>query len=283
MSSALARQKVKVVLSGEGSDEILGGYHFDQVVKLWNRLDRLQSIPQFARELLASSTAPFLPKRWRDKLSWVRYPPSQWLEREPINMTDYLTSSEKMCLFKWSKQYHDSMQSLSSKVLSSNSSIPLHQALYTYCQDWLVEDLLMKADKMSMANSLELRVPFLDHRLVEWAARTPPWIKVYKQDGDVYETKWVLRRFAESRLPDEIIARPKQGFPVPVYGWLSNDLKKWAEELVNEPKSKIYEWIQPEKAKNLLLKGTQESSSIRDKQNLWNLLVLELWGREWLK
>ncbi|KAA3646349.1 MAG: asparagine synthase (glutamine-hydrolyzing) [Chloroflexi bacterium] len=280
--SALARKKVKVVLSGEGSDEVLGGYHFDRVVQLWDQFDKLQIIPQSARKLMAGAAAPFLPRRWRDKLDWVRYSQPQWLEKEPINMTDYMTSAEKLSMIKALPQFHDSMQSLSSKVRASNSSMPLHQALYIYCQDWLVEDLLMKADRMSMANSLELRVPFLDHRLVEWTTRTPPWVKVHKQNGKGYETKWVLRRFAETRLPKEIIERPKQGFPVPVYGWLSGELKQWAGDLLEAPQSKVYEWLHPEEVKTLLQKGTRVSSSMRDKQNLWNLLILELWAREWL-
>src|SRR4029453_13945646 len=98
----------------------------------------------------------------------------------------------------------------------------MEQILCVYQQSWLVEDLLMKADKMSMATSLELRVPFLDYRLVEWANRQPGGGKIGPLGGGGV-TKRVLRRFAKGRLPQEIIDRPKKGFPIPVSGWLADD------------------------------------------------------------
>ena len=147
-------------------------------------------------------------------------------------MTNYLTSSEKSALFKNGLDSRDSLAMVQAEVERVPTRDPLHQLLYVCCQSWLVEDLLMKADKMTMASSIELRVPFLDHRLVEWAARTPPWVKIGRNDRGNYETKRVLRRFADSRLPAEIITRPKQGFPVPVYDWLSNRLRLWATELL---------------------------------------------------
>jgi asparagine synthase (glutamine-hydrolysing) len=105
----------------------------------------------------------------------------------------------------------------------ARSERPLEQLLSVYQRGWLVEDLLMKADKMSMAASVELRVPFLDYRLVQWANRQPAESKVRYVARGRYETKYLLRRFASARLPETILQRPKQGFPVPAYEWLREE------------------------------------------------------------
>ena len=96
----------------------------------------------------------------------------------------------------------------------------------------------MKADRMSMANSLELRVPFLDHALVEWAARLPlEWKVGSRESGPV--SKRIVREFCRKRLPAEILSRPKQGFPVPAYDWLQGPLGRWAEDLLYGRESRI--------------------------------------------
>ena len=279
--SGLAVKQVKVVLSGEGSDEVLGGYHFDRTLRHWDLLRAWQRFPVWLREC-APKVAGLLGKDTGKLLERANTPWSGWLEAHPLNMTNYLTSEMKLALFRESPPLPDSLDQVRQEVGRIAGRDFLHQLLYLYCQSWLVEDLLMKADKMTMAQSLELRVPFLDYRLVEWAARAPAWVKV-KGSGLIkgYQTKWVLRRFARTRLPQAILTRPKQGFPVPVYGWLQDRLKGWATSLLTAENSQICRWLRPEEVHKQLQKGTASGASLLDRHRLWNLLILELWVREW--
>jgi asparagine synthase (glutamine-hydrolysing) len=279
--SSLARQKVKVVLSGEGSDEILGGYNFDMTVKIWKGIRQFQRLPEWIRKDFLPWLAKRLGSRIEDLIERSNIPIDQRLKLYPMNMTNYLTSVEKQSFFRETVSFTESLAKVQTEIRRARTNNPLHQLLYIYCQSWLVEDLLMKADKMTMANSIELRVPFLDYRLVEWAARSPSWVKVGRNKWGCYETKRVLRYFAKTRLPKQILSRPKQGFPVPVYDWLSNILKDWANEMLISSNAEVCRWLKPEQVRTQLSLGTHNSSSLMDKHRLWNLLVLELWMREW--
>jgi asparagine synthase (glutamine-hydrolysing) len=154
--------------------------------------------------------------------------------------------------------------------------------LYVYCQDWLVEDLLMKADRMSMANSLELRTPFLDYRLVEWAARLPPRLKAGRTGNAGYRTKEIVRRYAASRLPSTVTSRPKQGFPVPVYDWLSGSLSGWARDTLLSPAARLRTWFDDEALRRTVADGVAGTAGVMARHRLWNLLILETWMQRWL-
>lgn len=282
--SKLAREQgMKVVLSGEGSDEILGGYGFERSQRMWDTFRRFQVLPKTVRQAAAAMAAPFTPARHKDKLGWITMPQKEWLRSTPFNMTHFLDQNDQSKLFGRRFSGKSSMGKLMAQTRLANSEIPLHQALYSYGQSWLVEDLLMKADKMTMATSIELRVPFLDYRLVEWAARTPPWVKVGGGPAGGYESKWILRRFSEKRLPAQIIHRPKRGFPVPVYDWLATDLKSWANELLSPSTAEIYDWLERSEVQDYLDKGTRQNSPEKDQHRLWHLLILELWLQAWQK
>ncbi len=279
--SHLAREKVKVVLSGEGSDEILAGYQFDETVKRWDRLAKFQVLPAPARRIVELG-ASALGGRWAERVRDANVPLDQRLTQIPFSMTDCATSQEKALLLRGADHFGESTDLPMEEAKRAQTRDPLNQALYVYCQSWLVEDLLMKADRMTMANSIELRVPFLDYRLVEWAARSPRWVKVGKNANGRYETKAVLRQFARTRLPAEIVERPKQGFPVPVYDWLAGRLKPFASDLLSSNESRVYALLNREPVLRQLARGTQPEGDIADKHRLWNLLILELWLREWL-
>lgn len=278
--SQLARQKVKVVLSGEGSDEVLGGYAFHRTQRLWDSLQRLQVLPAVLRRM-ASAARPLLPARHAEKLGWLHQKPRDWLRQTPFNMTHFFSEADKQVLFGSRNSFQPSLDKVLADTRRAPSELPLHQALYTYCQSWLVEDLLMKADKMTMANSIELRVPFLDYRLVDWAAQTPTWVKVGGGPAGRYDSKWVLRRFAEKRLPAEIINRPKQGFPVPVYDWLDEEIKDWAWDTLSGAKTKLDTWLEKDAVRDHLNRGTRPSASLRERHQLWHLLILEMWLQTW--
>ena len=280
--SQLASQKVKVVLSGEGSDEILGGYNFDQSMKYWDWIRRFQYIPKGIRQNIIEPLINNLGKPWIERIQMVNADPEHQFVLFPRNMTNYLSSAEKQKMFKEPVSFNDSLDIIRSEATQIDTRELLHQYLYILCQSWLVEDLLMKADKMTMANSIELRVPFLDYRLVEWAARAPASVKVGRAGrGRSYITKRVLRQFASQRLPNEIISRTKQGFPVPVYDWLNKGLKSWATDLLTSNDTQLYRWLQKDPVHQQLELGTQNESNLLSQHRLWNLLILELWLRKW--
>lgn len=255
----LASEKVKVALSGEGADEVLGGYDFELRGAAWDR--------QRARSAL----------RRRLSATFARRNDAHMIP----TMTNYMDSDEKSALML-GREHPDSLDSLLRDVRRFGTSDPLHQVLYGYSQHWLVEDLLMKADKMSMANSIELRTPFLDYRLVTWAARTPAWVKVGLGEDGRYLSKRVLRRLAQTLLPIEIVNRPKQGFPVSAYDWLGGPLHDWARELLDVPDVRLRSIFDGGELKRHVDAGLVSGAGVVDRHRLWNLLILELWMREWM-
>lgn len=153
---------------------------------------------------------------------------------------------------------------------------PIDQMQQVYVRSWLVDDLLMKADKMSMAASLELRCPFLDHELVEWCARLPLVWKIGSRRLG-YSSKRILREYARKRLPGEIITRPKRGFPVPAYKWLEQDLAKWAGERITS--GRLEPWVEVEAIAPILQAAKRGSHSAQ--HQVWNLIVLDHWLEAW--
>ena len=277
----LARQNVKVVLSGEGSDEVLGGYSFDRWVRSWDEASAARRRTGWALGRLGAVAARVLPAVARDReLAAISCDLRQL--PEPLTMTNYLSSDEKAQMLCDRTRWPDSLDYVRRQLDHLGEAHPLNQALYVYCQDWLVEDLLMKADRMSMANSLELRTPFLDYRLVEWAGYLPLRLKVGPGKDGSYRTKEILRRYAEAILPSKVITRTKQGFPVPVYGWLSDGLAGWAREALLSPQAQLRSWFHASALEQATAAGTALSAGVTERHRLWNLLVLEIWMKRWL-
>jgi asparagine synthase (glutamine-hydrolysing) len=159
----------------------------------------------------------------------------------------------------------------------ANSPYPLDRLQQVYCRSWLVEDLLMKADKMSMANSLELRCPFLDHVLVEWSAVLPREWKVGAA-GIGYSSKRILREFARPRLPTAIIDRPKRGFPVPAYGWLEGTLGAWAEDRLLRHGG-LDRWFDVASLRPVLAQAM--GGVLAAQHKIWSMLILDFWLEAW--
>jgi asparagine synthase (glutamine-hydrolysing) len=192
------------------------------------------------------------------------------------SMTRMWTDADKHGL--WSGfTGRDSDDILNDMYAAAESKDPLDQILSVYQKSWLVEDLLMKADKMSMAASLELRVPFLDYRLVEWANSQSSDVKVGRT-GRRYETKHVLRRFARKRLPREIVDRPKRGFPVPVHVWLQEEsFGRWAREHLIGHSARIKCFFEPQQMEEQL--NHAAAGDLRAADKTWLLIVFETWLR----
>lgn len=279
--SKLARQHVKVVLSGEGADEIFAGYSFDRWVRQWDDISDAKRATHWGvgpLGAIASRLSPGFSRR-RALAATIC---DQRKVAEPITMTNYWSSAAKKEMLRESGDWPDSLDSVRGQLRYLGEQQPLNQALYVYSQDWLVEDLLMKADRMSMAASLELRTPFLDYRLVEWAARLPTTLKVGRSGNKGYRTKEVLRRYAQPRLPASVVERPKQGFPVPVYDWLSTSLTATSHDILLSSSSQLHTWIKPDYLQSIVEAGTASNAVMMDRHRLWNLLVLEVWMQRWL-
>ena len=268
--SRLAREEVKVVLSGEGADEILAGYDLDRTAQ---RLERLQRLARFLPQRL-----PRLPSRAGGIVSdLARFGWSRILATRGTHMTRLWSEAEKAELWPGTPPPESTDALIRGWYDAARSPQPIDQFQEVHCGSWLVEDLLMKADKLSMANSLELRCPFLDHRLVEWCARLPLVWKVGSAELG-YRSKRILRQFAAARLPQAIIDRPKRGFPVPADRWLEGPLGAWAEDrLFRAPRMAQHFDLAP--AKPVLAAARHGNTAAQHK--IWALLILDHWLERW--
>lgn len=238
--SKLARTKVTVCLSGDGADELFGGYPR----YYWaNRIEFFKKfIPRF---LLASTCKIFLFKysqvliRVIDRLSFYRFGGAGGLHRRVVNLVDYLTIDRLLMYPKKLSIWEDP----SDIVNGSDSTITLGPSAisYPHCtwademmlidqQYFLQDDILNKLDKASMANSLEARVPFLSPEIINLAAALPTQLK-FSNHGD--RGKLILRKLLNIYMPNHLFDRPKQGFGLPLGDWLRGPLYLWASNLLN--------------------------------------------------
>jgi asparagine synthase (glutamine-hydrolysing) len=141
---------------------------------------------------------------------------------------------------------------------------------------WLPEDLLLKADKMTMATALELRVPFLDHKLVEFTATLPDSLKIRNHKG-----KWILRQHMGKLLPPEIIHRPKKGFPSPAAAWFRHELKDFVRDTLMASDGACRNFFNPQAVEDIVV--AQEKGKFSGFQEVWSLLVFEFWHKEFIK
>ena len=266
----LAAQHVKVALTGEGADEVLGGYDFDKMAQLLNRIKLVHTAPKFIRNRVAQVLkSPRIEGVLRGELRDIPKNQNLFISRDWAS-EDLKALWMKGDIFQFPEsrigEWYD-------KATSKN---PLDKILQVYLGDWLVEDLLMKADKMSMANSLELRNPFLDHRIVEFVAHLPNSYKVGVPFN--WTTKRLLRNFARTRIPDVIIDRPKLGFPVPAYNWLTSGLSIWANDRLasNELLSTFCDRDMMSHTVALAKQGDRTAQ-----RKTWNLIVLDHWLDAW--
>jgi asparagine synthase (glutamine-hydrolysing) len=152
----------------------------------------------------------------------------------------------------------------------------LNRMLYVDAKVWLPEDLLLKADKMTMAAAVELRVPFLDHKLVEYIATMPDSLKVRNGSG-----KWILRNSVGSELPPSILQRSKKGFPSPAAAWFRGELRDFVRETLLARDSACRELFDMQAVEGIV--ALQEKGRFPGFQEVWSLLVLEFWHKQFMK
>jgi asparagine synthase (glutamine-hydrolysing) len=154
----------------------------------------------------------------------------------------------------------------------SDARDPLDRSLYVDLKTYLADDILVKVDRMSMAHGLEVRAPFLDHRVVEFVATLPAGLKLRGRT-----TKFILREAMRPVLPGAVLAKPKHGFTAPIGRWLGHELRDLVEDLLFDPRAEQRGWFNSRTVKQL---WADHHEGVRDASHqLWILLVLELWCR----
>jgi asparagine synthase (glutamine-hydrolysing) len=274
----LARRHVKVLLSGEGGDEGFAGYPNYRNTVWLERLKGLGRYPAGAAaagfDLLARASGR---SRWRRFAHEMRN-----------DLADYYWSrtAGPLGTFAQAKPslYTDAFQAELGQARSPaflrrlfdhvGKQSVLNQMLYVDTKTWLPDDLLIKADKMTMANSVELRVPLLDHRVLEFAAALPAEMKLKG-----LRTKHILKRALGDRVPKEILERRKTGFPVPLQKWLGGELRGFVHDLLGDVRTRQRGYFD-DRAMVALLERSRSGTDLS--AELFSLVTLELWHREFI-
>jgi asparagine synthase (glutamine-hydrolysing) len=275
--SHLAAQHVKVVLTGEGSDEMLAGYgRYRRTI--WNlALGRQYNkfTPAVARDTIRKQIQGMLPGgRMRQKLMRTFLVLSP--ELESIYFDNFAVFPAPMQQHMFTRETNERIGSIDPyvelrRLLERTKDLSLLDGLLYADIKTYLHELLMKQDQMSMATSVESRVPFLDHKLVEFTARMPDSMKL--RGGT---TKYVLRESMKGVLPERILSRPKMGFPVPIGTWFRGPFKSIVDEYVVSERALTRGIFAPEFVRELVsLHQAGEDHSER----LWALVNFEMWQR----
>ncbi len=277
--SKMAKQYVKVLLSGEGGDEAFAGYSNYRNL-LW--LERLKRImPPLngaaARGLVATNSwlhSPLLTKY--APLVSARFPDYYYSRTSnPFRYSGNGLGSLYSAGFVASIDHErtiEPMRRLQAHVRGQN---PLDAMLYIDTKSWLPDDLLIKADKMTMANSLELRVPLLDHKVLEFAASLPARLKVHG-----FTTKYLAKKALRSRIPKPILDRRKVGFPVPYESWLRKELRGWVHDVLFDRTTTNRGYFAAPAVREMLARDEANAGYSKE---IFSLVTLELWHRSFLE
>jgi asparagine synthase (glutamine-hydrolysing) len=275
--SQMARQHVTVALSGDGGDEIFAGYNR---YRIHAGRQSFEHIPEWVRRLYRNQVFPHIPASVRKyKMSYNISLP--WQDRYVDGLSFVPAFEREQPLlsdgFREVLRASDDPGNVLRRYFSqAPAKDPVSQMLYADTKTYMVADVLTKVDRMSMLNSLEVRVPILDHELVEWAARLG---SAWKLRGR--RQKYILFKLAERiGVPREALYRRKQGFALPLDHWMRHELKDMAMMLV-EPRTLQRGYFEPAGIRKLmddhLHRGRAQSG------RLWRLLMFELWHRNFLE
>jgi asparagine synthase (glutamine-hydrolysing) len=272
--SEIARRHVTVVLSGDGGDELFGGY--DRYLPH----PRVAQFDRFARggaRALAGAVWPLMPHGARGK-NFLRHVArndnGRYLDSlaffQPDEKASLYSADVRRTLSQWSAE-----QELGDHFRRFEQ-LPLHSRMMKFdFETYLPEDVLTKVDRMSMAHSIESRVPLLDNEVIDFAASLPPHLKIHNG-----RRKHVLKEAARSLLPPGILDRKKQGFGVPLGVWFRGGLTGVFSDVLSSPRTRQRGYFEPAFVDRLI---QEHLSGRRDHTlRLWQLLVFELWHRQYV-
>ncbi|MEQ1885605.1 MAG: asparagine synthase (glutamine-hydrolyzing) [Bryobacteraceae bacterium] len=258
--SEFAKSKVSVVLSGEGSDEIFLGY---EAYPWHTEISKRNAIPGLP--LAARLAYALFPNRFQSLRTVLGVP----LETRYQGLGQVFRTTELPEVFDPPGDFDRSISALYDACKRKEAA---ERMSFVDMNSWLPDDLLVKADRMTMAASLELRVPFLDHRIVEFAWQLPLSLKM-----DGYNVKHILKRSVADMLPQEIIQREKMGFPVPLKSWFREELTSYAQETLLS-QGGVTDFLKRDG-----LRSVCEAHQTQDRsRHIYALLVLDQWCRHFL-
>jgi len=279
--SKMAQKYVKVILSGDGGDELLAGYEHYQAQKLsknpimypvhkllpcmikkfppspkkkglWNKMQRYCQGIEMDKDLRHLRWMMFLSTKEKETLYSERF-------KESLNgIQSLLEIAPFKSLFKKMKYYED-----------------INGELFLDLNTYMVDDILVKVDRMSMATSLETRVPFLDHKIVEYLFQVPGHLKLKGMSS-----KWLLKKTMERLLPKENIYRKKEGFSIPIKHWLRTELKEMMLDYLGESRIKKQGIFNPRAVSSLINSHLKKERN--NSHQIWSLLVFEIWKDKYL-
>lgn len=279
--SQLTKRHVTVALSGDGGDELFGGYNRYITAA---RLEPVMENVPFAMRHFVARLLNAIPTKYWDGLSnneitrrLMHVPPS--MGEKVARLAGFLSAptGQQAYLQTVSQWLHETFMPLRSSTTTSqlpefpSASLP-QQMMWWDMQSYLPDDILVKVDRAAMAHSLETRVPFLDHRIIEFSLSIP---MKYKIRGG--QSKWLLRQLLSRHIPSELFERPKQGFTLPLAEWLRGPLRDWAEDLLSTQSLNTTAIFDSDK----VTKAWQQHLSKRfnHQRGLWTILMLLSWLR----
>jgi len=287
--STLARDAVTVAITGDGGDELFGGYaRYNGLNGIWRRL---RLVPRPVRQMLARQIDAV------DRLDARRWKPDAWRGRHSASARRahaMVVKARKLARLLRCEWREDLYQELLASWSDSARLVPGAPMLPTALSDvsnlmpaatfaqqmmhldlmfYLPDDVLAKVDRASMAVSLETRTPFLDHRVVEFAATLPLRMKLRQK-----QSKWILRRLLDRYVPRKFVERPKMGFGVPLHDWLRGPLRDWAEAKLEPSRLARRDVFDPVEVRHVWeehLRGYSDNAA-----TLWPVLMYESWADE---
>lgn len=279
--SKMARPHVKVILSGDGGDELFAGYEHYQAQKIsrWPLVSAFcKPMPAILKKFPPSSKKKGVWNKLRRYARGFEHPPDlrhfRWMmflnqkERQVLYSKDLIHELEGPKPFP-------SISPLNELLPQMDRFDDINGELYLDLRTYLVDDILVKVDRMSMATSLETRVPFLDHKVVEFAFQIPGHLKLKG-----LTTKWILKKTMERLLPAQTIHRKKEGFSIPIKHWLKNELKGLMLHYLSKNRIEqagFFSFVPIEHMIKAHLEGRENYS-----HQLWALLVFEMWRETYL-
>ena len=276
--SKLAQEHVKVVLTGEGADETLAGYgRYDKALKLLAYGERYEGVtPTFLRDAVRGGVAT-LPNALNRRLGRTFLSRESDIENLFFDNFGVFPKAMQTELFSSKTRENiidpDPYTRQNAWVEKCDAEDMLDKLLYADTKTYLHE-LLMKQDQMSMTASIESRVPFLDHKLVEFTARMPREMKL--RGGT---TKWILREAMKGILPAEILGRPKMGFPVPIGGWFRGKFKHIVDEYVLGSRAMERGIFDVDFVRKLV---AEHNAAENHDERIWSLVNFEIWQRQFI-
>jgi asparagine synthase (glutamine-hydrolysing) len=278
--SKFAREHVKVVLGGDGGDEMFAGYPTLQAHRLIEYYERW--VPRLLRTSVVPGLVDLLPVS-KDNIS-LDFKARRFMAGRGVPVASRhhrwlgsFTPQEKRSLFvpELVQDDVDTYDVAYEHQRRCDAQETMNQLLYLDQKLYLEGDILTKVDRASMACSLEVRVPLLNHSLAEYVAEIPHELKLRR-----FQTKFVLKKAMDGIVPDEIVARPKKGFNAPVAYWIESSLKELVHDALSPAKLRREGFFEPSYVEGLLREHTE---GIRDHRKLiWTLLVFELWQEKYL-